>query len=349
MKVLLNVKVDELEKEINRQIIVNENIKLQDLCEFIIIAMNGKKIPIYLIEYNNIFYYPLDIDESKNEKSLLDLTLKDLNLKKNNDFDIRYNFDNNYYFRVFVDDFVEKDTNSGNNDFFVLSGKGYGINDNMDEISLISLFSPRTMQYYSHLKKSEKEFLEKTFDYNQVNNKIIEYKKHREELIKPKKYVFNVSLEGFATEIKRKIIVNNDIPIEDFCRKVIVSMNGDLSHLFGIKINKEILSEYYNDLELFYLDLKEKQKFKIIYDFGDNWIFNLTLTKTIDNYMEEDFEVISGKGYGIIDDCGGSWGLSNIFYGDDDSWGDYDINEFDLEKCNEKVKKYSNVRYDIDF
>ena len=43
----------------------------------------------------------------------------------------------------------------------------------------------RTKQYYSYLTKSEKEFLEKAFDYNEVNDKILEYKKHREELIKP--------------------------------------------------------------------------------------------------------------------------------------------------------------------
>ena len=117
-------------------------------------------------------------------------------------------------------------------------------------------------------------------------------------------------------------------------------MNGDLSHQFDIKKNKEYLGENYGDFELFYLNLKEKQRLKIMYDFGDNWAFNLTVSKVIENFSENDFEVLSGKGYGIIDDCGGIWGLENIFNGKDTSWGIYDINEFDLEKLNSKINKY---------
>ena len=161
----------------------------------------------------------------------------------------------------------------------------------------------------------------------------------RIDRLSPKRYVFNVSLYGFEKEIKRKIVVNNDILIEDFCKTVILAMNGDLSHLYCIKIGKQYLSEYFNDLELYYLNLKEKQKFKIVYDMGDNWIFNLTLSKIIDEYRDNEFEVISGKGYGIIDDVGGIWGLEDVFSGKDTSWGKYNIDDFDLEECNENIKK----------
>lgn len=91
---------------------------------------------------------------------------------------------------------------------------------------------------------------------------------------------------------------------------------------------------------MFYLGLTEKEK--IIYDFGDNWQFNLTLSKIINSNDDIDFEVLSGKGYGIIDDCGGIFELSNIFNGYDDSWGKYNINEFNLEKCNKIVKNNRN-------
>ena len=73
-----------------------------------------------------------------------------------------------------------------------------------------------------------------------------------------KKYIFNVSLEGFNKEIKRKISVSSDMPLNSFCEKVIVSMNGDLSHGFDVKMDKEYLGEYYVEHELFYLNLKEK-------------------------------------------------------------------------------------------
>ena len=125
----------------------------------------------------------------------------------------------------------------------------------------------------------------------------------------PKKYIFNISLEEFNIGIKRKVSVNSNISINSFCEKVILYMNGDLSHQFGIKIDKEFLGEYYDKFELFYLDITEKEKLKIIYDFGDNWQFNLTLSKIIDSNDCIDFEVLSGKGCGIIDDCGGVFQL----------------------------------------
>lgn len=55
--------------------------------------MNGKKIPIYELEYNNIVYYPDIIKEDEMHKSLLGLTLKKLDLKKGKSFCIEYNFE----------------------------------------------------------------------------------------------------------------------------------------------------------------------------------------------------------------------------------------------------------------
>lgn len=69
MKVLLDVTLCGLQDKINRQILVDENIKLTDLCEFIIVSMNGKKIPIYALEYGKIIYFPYNVEETKNEKN----------------------------------------------------------------------------------------------------------------------------------------------------------------------------------------------------------------------------------------------------------------------------------------
>lgn len=334
MKVLLNVTLGELENKINRQIEVDENISLIDLCEFIIVSMNGTKIPIYELECGNVTYYPYPIEESKDEKSLENLKFKDLKLEKDKCITLEYDFDNLYYFDIVVDAIYEINSND---QFKILSGKGYGILEDKSLYDLEWLFKARE----DCLKKSEREYLQKDFNFKKCNKKILEYIENKKNRILPKRYIFNVSLDGFK-EIKRKIIVDNDITIDDFCRCVIVAMNGDLSHSYGIKIGKQYLSEYYNDIELFYLNLKEKQRLKVIYDLGDNWIFNLTLSKIVDvdDYGDVDFEVLSGKGYGIIDDCGGIWSLSDILSGKDTSWGKYDINDFDLEKCNEKVDKF---------
>ena len=262
------------------------------------------------------------------------LTLKDVKLRKTT-FGIEYNFDKYYHFNLIVDEMKEVIDNI---DFKAISGNGYGILDDKSIYDLKRLFEEKRKNYDSYYLKSEKDYLQKKFDINEVNGRINDYKKYKEDIKIPKKYIFNISLEGFNKEIKRKVSVNNNITINSFCRKVILSMNGDLSHSFDIKIGREFLEEYYGEFELFYLALTEKEKLKIIYDFGDNWQFNLTLTKIVNSDDEIEFEVISGKGYGIIDDCGGVFGLCNIFNGEDDSWGEHDINEFNLEECNKVVK-----------
>lgn len=334
MKVMLNVLLEELEDKINRQILVDENIQLIDLCEFVIVSMNGKKIPIYVLDCNEKIYYPYEIDETENEKSLVGLTLKHLNLKKGATFDIDYNFDKSYHFNLIVDKMIEADDNI---DFKVISGNGHGIIDDESIYDLERIFEKKAKDHDSYYLKSEKDYLQKTFDINEVIERINDYKKIKENQKITKTYIFNISLEGFGKEIKRKISVNSNILINRFCEKVILSMNGDLSHPFDIKMGKDFLIDYYGEFELYYLDLIEKQKLKIIYDFGDNWQFNLMLSKIINSSDETEFEVLSGKGYGIIDDCGGVYELWDIFDGKDDMWGKHNINEFNLEECNKIV------------
>ena len=49
-------------------------------------------------------------------------------------------------------------------------------------------------------------------------------------------------------------------------------MRGDLSHMFGIKRSKEFLDdEVMKEQDLNYLELKQNQRLKIIYDMGDLW------------------------------------------------------------------------------
>lgn len=329
MKALINVEVCELEKKINRQIIVDEYLKLSDFCEFVIISLDGKNIPFYDLQIGLNTYFPDDED-------FIDLTIKEL--IKNKTRKIKINYNNNYYFDIHIDE-IKKD--ESNVQFEIISGTGYGIIDGESFYHIEALLDCKDeKRIENYCNKSEKEYLSHKFDCALINNKILDYIKERKERSMPKKYTFNVCLDGFNTEIKRKIVVNNNISMDEFCRKVILSMNGDLSHMYCIKKGKEWLDEenFGLDYELYFLNLKEKQKFKIMYDYGDSWEFIVTLAKIEDGFSDNDFEVIKGKGYGIIDDCGGIWGLDNIFSGENTEWGEYDINDFDLEECNNKIK-----------
>lgn len=134
MNILLNVTVEDLEKYINRQINVSDEIELANLCEYINVSLNGKKALSYILEYSDTVYYPYPIYESDNEKELINLKLKDLNLKVNSTMEIYYGIDEetaDFYFTITIDKIKDNKTNKVNNNFEVLSGKGYGIIDDI--------------------------------------------------------------------------------------------------------------------------------------------------------------------------------------------------------------------------
>lgn len=175
MKILLNVTLGEIGTNVNRQVMIDEMITLDDLCEFIIISMNGKKMPIYELEYKDYVYYPgdYDIDEYKYERCLRGLFLKDLNLEKKSNFTIKYNFDYGYYFNVAVDDII--DNNDDNKDvyFEVLSGMGNEIIDDLVYFDLEHLMKNKRFRENCLKLKKFKDYFDYKFDINQINDNVI--------------------------------------------------------------------------------------------------------------------------------------------------------------------------------
>ena len=96
------------------------------------------------------------------------------------------------------------------------------------------------------------------------------------------------------------------------------------------------------------------------YDFGDNWEIDIKLEKIIDDketHGREFPRVLAGEGYGIIEDCGGVWGLYEIAEAFREKSGgkyemyrkwmhrdDIDIGRFDIDRMNMSVK-YGSRRY----
>lgn len=91
-------------------------------------------------------------------------------------------------------------------------------------------------------------------------------------------------------------------------------------------------------IEVFNLEKGNKLKFK--YDFGDNWQFivNISSIEEIEELNElPQFKVIKGKGLGIIEDCGGLWGLKSEIYKSDKAKENnrvpqIDMDEFDINR-----------------
>lgn len=90
------------------------------------------------------------------------------------------------------------------------------------------------------------------------------------------------------------------------------------------------------------------------YDFGDDWEFKFKLEKILDESEVKQKQipcVVTGKGYGIIEDCGGAYGLMRIAeavesksgeaYEDYRDWFglDYvDLSYFDKDELNEMLE-----------
>lgn len=333
MKVLLNVEVENIEKDINRQIIVDDNLRLSNFCEMLILSFNGEYPYFYEFHTDDNSYSPLDLKDSLSVDNII---LKNLKIKIGQEFDLEYNIDKSYYFKIKVDKIY--DDENDNSFFEVISGKGYGIYDKLESYTLRGIYDYVKRGRIDFLKKTELEILQKKIDIDDINNKIKNYFLNIDNIYGPKSLVLNVSLERFGKDIKRKIIVNDDILIRDFCENIVIAMNGDLSHMYSLKINGSFIDELYESLKLKTLFLQEKQKLNLYYDFSDGWIFNISVSKINNGYNKKSFEVISGKGYGIVEDCGGTLGLYEVFYGENSYYEQYDINDFDLEKCNKRFK-----------
>jgi len=99
------------------------------------------------------------------------------------------------------------------------------------------------------------------------------------------------------------------------------------------------------------------------YDFGDNWIVDVTLERIFedDNLSGRLLpRVLDGEGYGIIEDCGGVGGLENLAkafkkkkgkeYNMYREWlgiDDLDLNHFDINDMNFRLLKVPRIYSDI--
>lgn len=341
MKIRMEVYVKGLKKQINRQIDVDDNISLQNFCEYVIVSMNGNCKHLYQLVLNEEYSYlgpGCEIIDEEQEVMMENLALSDLDLRVRDELMLNYDFRVDWEFIIKIKSIKEEDCEK---DFKVISGNGKGIleelwNKKILKECISSNLDELDKRFFSSTFLGFDDFINNKFDISTINEEIDNYIKIYKEIVKPKRYIMNVALDGYNSEIKRKIAVDSNVKIEDFCRCIILSMNGDLSHCFSIKKGKEYIEDDIIEMQdLNYLELKEKQKLKVVYDMGDNWVFNITISKIIEGYGDKrKFEVLSGKGYGIIEDCGGIDGLYDIFNKINTDWGEYDINEFDLKKIN---------------
>ena len=122
-----------------------------------------------------------------------------------------------------------------------------------------------------------------------------------------KQYSIKVYPAGMGREVYRNIEICGDETLDRLCQIILEAFDFDDEHLYEFCLDNCMYSEdsYQSDPEeddattdiaLDKLKLNKGQKFSLHYDFGDDWMFTITVHKI--NEVEESFEprIVKSKG-----------------------------------------------------
>ena len=197
-----------------------------------------------------------------------------------------------------------------------------------------------------------------------------------------KYYKIYAELNDFEPTIWRTFIIKKDAPMLSLASCLISIFNAKASHIYNFDVpNKNLDLQVYIDEEVNASDdnfsIKRKHEkprkhvdvrnYKIkdclenpgdsmdfCYDFGDDWHFTVRLEEIIEDesYDETAPLVLDGKGLGIIEDCGGVYGLKDLVqsfffksgeeYETNCEWlgvTEFDITAFNKKAINANLKK----------
>ncbi len=121
-----------------------------------------------------------------------------------------------------------------------------------------------------------------------------------------KKYTLRVYPKGGGRSIYRTIEISGDQTLDDLCYVILYSFQFDCDHMYeffmdnvmysdNCYICRSIDGEPTTDIELDDLGLWVKQKFLFHYDFGDDWLFVVTVSK-IEECSDSVKQITNAKG-----------------------------------------------------
>jgi Plasmid pRiA4b ORF-3-like protein len=182
---------------------------------------------------------------------------------------------------------------------------------------------------------------------------------------------FRVQLKNISKPpVWRKLSIPDTFTFEDFHLAIQVAFGWDDQHEFQFSPNGwnslpviTFTSEESDDDDI---DASEctlgeiftevDQTYTYIYDFGDDWIHEITVENITEGGEEETVELLGGKGKCPPEDCGGPWGYSNLIeilndpknpeHKDMKDWlglgpkEKWDTNEFDLKATQKELDEY---------
>lgn len=143
-------------------------------------------------------------------------------------------------------------------------------------------------------------------------------------------------------KVSRTFEVSGSCNLEKLCLDILASLDFDFDHMYEFVFSMNRVFDGSPNLEkksicrntkLYSLNLKEKEKFRFVYDFGANWIFDITVKKIID---KPGAETVLVKSVGELEQYPDfeEWDKD---YDEDEEWDeDYDDEEWNKalrEKC----------------
>jgi len=166
---------------------------------------------------------------------------------------------------------------------------------------------------------------------------------------------------GYTVMTMYKMEANHLLAIEH--KQPLLTFNGKQSNRMGLVCRYNISNEYgsYMDMggknatkiKLSQLNLTPSSCLNVLYDFGDGWSISVKFEGAVSTSPLFDLPyVLEGKGFGIVEDCGGVLGLEELVEAFKEKNGDsyerfrdwldmddFDITMFDIDDMNFRLKK----------
>ncbi len=185
------------------------------------------------------------------------------------------------------------------------------------------------------------------------------------DIMSSKTFQFKIQLDNISNPtVWRRITVPSYYTFSDLHFAIQVAFGWENAHLYQFspkgygssptiqEVNEDTGSGFFTEEELdseetqlSEIFTKEKQKYTYTYDFGDDWVHQITLEKIIPEITQTP-ALLAGKGKCPPEDCGGPWGFENLksvlsnpknpeyeelaeWYGEDS----FDADAFDIKKA----------------
>ena len=121
------------------------------------------------------------------------------------------------------------------------------------------------------------------------------------------KYTLKVYPLGMGREVYRVIEISGQHTLDDLCRVILSALDFYDEHMYEFCMDNRMYKDYNyqsdpepgelsTKIKLDKLDLMVKQKFSLHYDFGDDWMFVITVQKIEETTKKAESKVIKEKG-----------------------------------------------------